>query len=155
MSAVSAIYKAPVVGKGVMPEAGEVSVIIQYNGRIYQGVALLHPQDGDFFSEKVGYNVALSRARIEALEDTLIDVQTEARIKEQMYYEATRFSNRSPEYSDPNMMFIGLVMRANQRVKTLQEAIAKEKKILANYLQGQDRALESIKLYRKRQAEAN
>lgn len=153
MSAVSAIYKAPVVGKAVMSEAGEVSVIIQYHGRLYQGVALLHPEDKEFFSEKVGYNIALSRARIEALEDTLIDVREEARIKEQMYYEATTFSNKSPEYSDPNMMFIGLVMRAKQRVETLQEAIVREKKILANYLEGQDRALESVKLYRKMQAE--
>jgi len=67
MSAVTAIYNAPVVGKAVLPESGEVSIIIQYRGRLYQGVALLHPEDKDFFSEKVGCNIALARARIEAL----------------------------------------------------------------------------------------
>ena len=30
MSAVSAIYKAPIVGKAVLPDAGDVSIIIQY-----------------------------------------------------------------------------------------------------------------------------
>ena len=91
MSIVSAIYKAPVVGRVVMPDAGEVSVLIKYNGHLYQGVALLHPEDKDFFSEKVGYNIALSRARIEALEDFLIDVSYEAQLKQQMYLEVTKF----------------------------------------------------------------
>lgn len=154
MSAVTAIYKAPVIGKAILPDVGEVSVIIQYNGRVYQGVALLHPEDKDFFSEKVGYNIALSRARIEALEDILIDIKTEEKIKEQMYYEATTFSNHLPEYSDPNMVFIKNLMRVKHRIEIIQEAIKNEKKILKNYLEGQDKALESVKLYRKRQDES-
>jgi len=35
MSVIAAIYNAPIVGKAVLPEAGEVSIIIQYRGRIY------------------------------------------------------------------------------------------------------------------------
>lgn len=156
MSAVKAIYRAPVVGKGVMPDAGEVSVIIKYNGRIYQGVALLHPEDAEFFSEKVGYNIALSRARIEALKDTLIDVKTEARIKEQLLDEVTRFGEfrGCEDMYDPTHMFRQNVIKAITRVETLEEAIKKEEKILHNYLEGQDRALDSVKRYRKEQAEA-
>ena len=153
MSVISAIYKAPVVGRAVMPDAGEVSVIIKYNNRIYQGVALLHPEDKDFFSEKVGYNIAISRARIEALEDALIDVKNEAQIKRQMLIEVTRFGRlqKQEEVYDPTGMFEQNVNKVLGRVKNLEEAIKKEKQILQNYLEGQSRALESIKLYRKRQ----
>ncbi len=153
MSAVSAIYKAPVVGKGVMPDAGEVSVIINYNGRIYQGVALLHPEDKDFFSERVGYNIAISRARIEALKDTLFEVRTEAQIKKQMFDEVTRFGRTSGNF-DETGMFHQNVEKAIKRVETLENALAKEKAILHNYLKGQTKALDSIKRYRKEQAEA-
>lgn len=155
MSAVTAIYKAPVVGKGIMPDAGEVSVIINYNGRLYQGVALLHPEDKDFFSEKVGYNIAISRARIEAMEDTLIDVKEEAKIKEQLLCEVTRFGEYqgAEDMYDPTHMFRQNIIKALDRVDALKEAIKKEKKILHNYLEGQSRALDSIKRYRREQEE--
>lgn len=151
MSAISAIYKAETIGKAVLPDAGEVSVIIKYNNRLYQGVALLHPDDKDFFSERVGYNIAISRARIEALEDVLIDVKEEAQYKQQMLDEVTRFGEFKcqEDMYDPTGMFRQNVVRVLTRIENLQEAIKKEKRILANYIKGQAKALESVKRYRK------
>lgn len=150
MSAVTAIYKAPVVGKAVLPDAGEVSIIIQYQGRIYQGIALLHPEDKDFFSEKVGCNIALSRARIEALVDTLHETRQEAKYKEQMLYEVTRFGefNSKNDMYDPTQMFRQNVCKAIMRVENLEAALKKEQKMLANYLKGHGKAIQSIKKQR-------
>lgn len=150
MSAVTAIYKAPVVGKAVLPDAGEVSIIIQYQGRIYQGVALLHPEDKDFFSEKVGCNIALSRARIEALADVLYETRQEARYKEQMLYEVTRFGefNGKNDMYDPTQMFRQNVCKAIMRVENLEAALQKEREMLDNYLKGHGKAIESIKRQR-------
>jgi hypothetical protein len=154
MSIATAIYKAPIVGKAVLPDAGEVSVIIQYNHRLYEGVALLHPEDQDFFSEKVGTNIALSRARIEALEDALIDLKTEAQVKAQMYLEVTRFGQEGDyTFFDPTDMFYQNQRKAQERAESLSRIIKKEKLILSKYLEGQARALESVKRFRARQNE--
>lgn len=150
MSAVTAIYNAPVVGKAILPEAGEVSIIIQYQGRIYQGVALLHPEDKDFFSEKVGCNIALSRARIEALRDTLYDTQLEAQIKQQMLNEVMRFGEfqGKNDMYDPTQMFRQNACKAITRVETLQKALSQEKERLKNYLTNHGKAIRSFKLHR-------
>ena len=150
MSAIKAIYNAPIVGKAVLPDAGEVSIIIQYHGRIYQGVALLHPEDKDFFSEKVGCNIALSRARIEALQDTFLDAQIEAQIKQQMLNEVLRFgleTGQDDKY-DPTQMFRQNVNHAINRKNNLKKALIKEKNRLINYIANHGKAIQSIKLHR-------
>ena len=151
MSAVSAIYKAPIVGKAVLPDAGDVSIIIQYQGRLFQGIALLHPEDRDFFSEKVGSNIALSRARIEALQDTLYETQQEARVKEQMLYEVTRFGefNGNNDMYDPTGMFRQNVCKAVIRVEAIQTALKEEQARLERYLAGHGKAIQSIKRQRE------
>lgn len=67
MNLVKAIYKAPVTVKQYWEEKGATVVIIRYNGKSFCGTANLSKRDEGFYSKKVGYNIALSRARIQAL----------------------------------------------------------------------------------------
>lgn len=72
MSLITAIYRA----KPTYSPIGERDIFtyIVYDGQAFCGQADCHPEDMDFFSEKVGKTIALSRARQEALEYA-VDVQ--------------------------------------------------------------------------------
>lgn len=148
MSAVSAIYNAPIVARAILPDSGEVAIIIKYQGRFYNGEALLHPQDKDFFSEKVGSAIALSRARIEALKDVLQETQLEALYKQKMWFEVTKFGNSATTDFDPTGYFLQNVTKTTRRVKQLEEALKKEQAALANYITNHGKALQSIQKHR-------
>lgn len=66
MSILKALNRTPV---HFLVEEGprEVHAFMRYNNQVYYGVAKCHPEDEDFFSEKVGKTIASSRVRIQAL----------------------------------------------------------------------------------------
>ena len=59
-----------------------------FNNKEYIGEANLNPKDEEFFSEKVGLNIALSRARILLLKDYYSRQDTEYKCLEKAYNEA-------------------------------------------------------------------
>lgn len=63
---IKAIYNAKPRYK-VFPEIGFCQLYFTINDKIFYGESHACPNDMDFFSEKVGLNIALSRARITAL----------------------------------------------------------------------------------------
>ena len=65
MNIVKRIYTAPIV-KIINGDLG-TALAIEYDGLSFMGYSQCHPQDNDFASARVGYNIALSRARISAL----------------------------------------------------------------------------------------
>lgn len=129
-------------------EAGYCSLILKYNNIKYLGIALCSPQDQDFFSEKVGLNIALSRARIKLLQDVIYDAKLEFHHRSQMYYEVCNNNSDLEPNPDPYDLFFNNVIKSEQRFNKLKEALKQEKKYLNDYLQKQKKFIESIKKIR-------
>ena len=147
MSAIKAIYKAE--KQFVVDDiSSTIYAHIFYNGQWYQGEARLHPEDKNFFSEKVGKTIALSRARQRALKEVLREATVIANIKYQMYQEITAYGSKAPAEVDPTGAMLLNTQRALLRVKTLKEQLLNEQANLSEYLQDQAKALRIVKKIR-------
>lgn len=150
MNLVKAIYKAPVVVKKYWEEKGATAVIIRYNGKDFCGTANLSKGDEGFYSKKVGYNIALSKARIEALEYFYKQERDKFNVRNQFYQEVLGLGVKTPAEVDPLGAFNRNMMRCKYRADALKEALDKEKDMLHKYILGQDKAIESVKRFRQK-----
>lgn len=148
MSVVTAIYNAPIANKIIDVTHNTVQVNINYNGKSYIGIARLHPNDKDFFSRKVGYNIALSRARLSAMKAELKAARIELNRRYDFYQEIIGYGKFSPAEVDPTGRVYYGITRLFQRTTQLKKAIKKEENSLRMYLQGQQKAIKSIKQFR-------
>lgn len=139
MSAVSAIYKAK---PEVFIDEKEIMVTIQYNSLYYHGFADLNPKDKDFYSERVGTTIALSRARIDALKDALKEARNVYKYKYQFYHEIA-----NDGWAEVNN-FLGNVEKARKNMKRLQEALKAEKRGLNAYLKSQEKMIQTVRQMR-------
>ena len=96
MSVINAIYKAPTITQLVNEKSGICIVGINYNGKIFSGRAKLAESDKDFFSEKVGKTIALSKARINAMQYEMKKTRKELQYRYDYYQEATKYERLSP-----------------------------------------------------------
>lgn len=150
MNLVKAIYKAPVVVKEYWEEKGATAVIIRYNGKDFYGTANLSKTDEGFYSKKVGYNIALSRARIQALTYFYKQEKDKFNVRNQFYQEVLGLGVKTPAEVDPLGAFNRNMMRCKYRADALKEALDKEKNMLHKYILGQDKAIESVKRFRQK-----
>lgn len=150
MSLIKSIYNAPMTYKydGIFS-----SVTIIYNGKKYYGAAVVHSNDKDFASEKVGLNIALSRARIKILEDMLVKTKQIADIKYQYYQEAINYGAVSSFEVDPSGAFYNKVIKAKKSYYKIQNALHKEKSYLNKYLEDQSKVVERVKIFRAKKEE--
>lgn len=105
----------------------------------YVGEAFLHPDDKDFYSEKVGTNIALSRARLDAM------YWLRAKIYNQIVEETIHCyrSNGNPSRR---------IMSLAKQAEYVTSCINDEKRVLSDYLKGQSRAVESVKRVRAKES---
>lgn len=150
MNLVKAIYKAPVIMKDYWEEEGITNVKICYQGHTFHGAAVLSKGDEGFYSKKVGYNIALSKARIEALEYFYKQERDKFNIRNQFYQEVLGLGIKTPAEVDPLGAFNRNMMRCKYRADALKEALDKEKNMLHKYILGQDKAIESVKRFRQK-----
>lgn len=129
-------------------DIGVCKVYLTFQGERYCGTAQLAPEDSDFFSEKVGLNIALSRARIVLLKDLIKQTKIAANIKYQMYQEAIEYGKKSPGAVDPTEAFLKKAIKAQTKYDLLRHALKKEQRFLAGYLENQDKMVERVRLYR-------
>lgn len=134
----------------VHEDCGICLVWLTYNGKKYKGIAEVSPDDENFFSEKVGLNIALSRARIKLLKDAVKQARIVADIKYQIYREATEYGKIPPAQVDPTGAFLKKALKAEQKYHNLRNALRKEKAYLNKYLENQDRMVEYIKIHRSK-----
>lgn len=156
MSAVKAIYQAP--KEFEIRQEEDYSIVLAtifYNGQSYEGIASLHPEDADFFSEKVGKTIALSRARQEALTYAIYEAQTIAEIKYRLYQEVIAYGSKSPAEVDPTGAFLMNVSHALNRVDFLKKALVSEQDSLVAYLKDHKSALDTVKAMRARKVKDN
>lgn len=156
MSAIKAIYQAPREFQIIhTDDCSAVYATIFYNGQIYEGIAFLHPEDRDFFSEKVGKTIALSRARQNALIDAIYKAQNIAEIKYRFYQEVIAYGSKSSAEVDPTGAFLMNASRASNRVRHLKATLKGEQDSLAAYLKDHKSALHTVKAMRARKAKDN
>lgn len=154
MSAIKAIYKAK--RRFVVNDiTSTVYANIFYNGQRYQGEAHLHPEDKDFFAEKVGKTIALSRARQQALKEALREAITIADIKCQMYQEVIAYGHKEPAEMDPSGAMQLNAQRARLRVQALKKQLQDEQDSLNEYLKDQEKALRIVKRMRSEKVKDN
>lgn len=153
MSVVSTIYDTLVDWTEVDEEAGMVSVSITYGGNRFVGTAFLHPHDKDFFSHKVGRQIATSRARTKALKHEYEKAKMTYNNKYTFYQEVLGFGSKAPAEVDPTGALLRNVIRAERRTAFLKEAIEREEANLRNYLEGQAKAISSILRFRNKDKE--
>lgn len=134
MSAVTAIYNAPIAHERIPKQWGTTYVSINYNGKSYLGTAMCIPEHKDFFSPRIGRQIAKSRARLKALADAYQSAETEASMKERLYREVLNFGSADPQEIDPTGKFWKNTLRARDRANELHDAIKHEKQCLKSYL---------------------
>lgn len=149
MSVVNAIYKAPTITQLVNEKSGICIVGINYNGKIFSGRAKLAENDKDFFSEKVGKTIALSKARISAMQYEIKKTRKELQYRYDYYQEATKYEQLSPAEVDPTGNFYHAMMRCSTRISTLEKALKIENDNLKIYLKNQAKALLIVRKFRQ------
>ena len=128
-----------------MTDGNKCVIKLRYQDRIYIGSATIHPNDKEFFSEKVGFNIALSRARIKIMEDVYKEAKQEALFKNRMLKEATNFGQLDISTIDPTGNFRAKVDKANKRAKKIRDALIKERKGQSIYIGSLKSMIESVR----------
>lgn len=148
MGLIHNIYTAPIVHQ--VSCGPECLVVIKYNNRTYHGCAMTHPDDKEFFSEKVGYSIALSRARIQILKDEKERLRQEYTDKMRLYNDVLGYGTKKSEEIDPTGAFRKNIDKTLHRYFTITEALKEEQEGLKTYLEGQNTFIEKLRAYRKR-----
>jgi hypothetical protein len=149
MNLIKSIYNTP-FEVDVSEKVGCVIVYIKHNGLVYSGMSCIHDEDSNFFSEKVGFTIALSRARISILEDELKKAREKYENKIRYYDEVLGYGAKIPAEVDPTGAFKQNIDRAESHIRSLRSAIKSEKASLRNYLDGHTKAIESVKRFREK-----
>lgn len=134
MSVVSAIYKAPIVTEVIDENIGDTIIGILYDGKLFTGNAKLAENDKGFYSYRVGRNIALSKARMNAMNYEIKKSRKEMEYRYDFYQEATKYGKAGPAEVDPTGNLYQAIMRIEKRIDALSAALKKEKKDLKAYL---------------------
>ena len=123
----------------------ETKVTITYDGKPFIGMSFCHTDDKEFCSSKVGYSIAYYRA---------VEQIFKYEIKQQQIRIATlrKVLSEYPHYAN----FIESVIKKYQDTLNFHRNDLKRlHKSLNHYIEGQNRAIESVKRFRKNMDEEN
>lgn len=125
---------------------GFYRVDIEYNGIIFSGRAIVHPEDKEYESELVGFTIAHMRA----IRNALIYYRDLAHINYIILNKmlCDILQNQDPEVVDPTFKFRKKVYRTKHQLENYQKAIKITNKMINKYLEDQNKAIESIKKQR-------
>ena len=126
MGLIHNIYTAPIVCQ--VSCGPECYVGIKYNNRIYNGYAITHPDDEEFFSEKVGYSIALSRARIQILKDEKERLRQEYTDKMRLYNDVLGYGAKSQKKQTQQELLRKIQIRHCIVILLLPKSLKRNKK---------------------------
>lgn len=149
MSVVTAIYKAPIVTEAIDENIGGTIIGILYNGKLFTGNAKLAENDKGFYSYRVGRNIALSKARMNAMNYEIKKSRKEMEYRYDFYQEATKYGKVGPAEVDPTGSFYRAITRYISRISALKKVLEKEKSNLNTYLENQEKALSIVRNFRE------
>lgn len=131
------------------PETGLASCILSDGSHVFTGFAQCHQDDMDMSSEKTGCEIALRRAKINALKEYKKELKISLKALNQLYYSMNKSSHFN-EKSYENRMLRRQINRINFDLATVKEMIATEKQELRDYLQKKDEFYTKIRRIRKK-----
>ena len=118
-------------------ETGIASCILSDGEKVYTGFAQCHPDDEDMKGEKTGCEIALKRAKINALRGYRDELKIQLKALNQLYYsmnKSTKFNEKSYE----NKMLQRQIRQINFDLVTTKEMIATEQVNLIAYIKSKD-----------------
>ena len=130
-------------------ERGSASCLLTDGEKVYTGFALCHPEDMDMAGEKTGCEIALRRAKINALRGYRDELKIQLKTLNQLYYSMNK-SNKFNEKSYENRMLQRQINRINFDLTTTKEMIVSEKQELRDYLQQKEEFYTKIRRMRKK-----
>ena len=142
---IKTIYQLEPIVYSADATTGECSLTLKYQNKEYTGTAHTRPEDMILFSEKVGLNIALCRARIAIFKDKYLEAKEIAKIKNQMYQEAIDFGRKDAAEVDPTGAFLSKVINAQKHALSLKQALDTEYQSLNTYLLGMKQIFSTIK----------
>lgn len=149
MSVVSAIYKAPIVTEVIDENIGDTIIGILYDGKLFTGNAKLAENDKGFYSYRVGRNIALSKARMNAMNYEIKKSRKEMEYRYNFYQEATKYGKAGPAEVDPTGNFYHAITRYISRISALKKALKTEETNLKTYIKNQTKALSIVRKFRQ------
>jgi hypothetical protein len=149
MSVVSAIYKAPIVTEVIDENIGDTIIGILYDGKLFTGNAKLAENDKGFYSYRVGRNIALSKARMNAMNYEIKKSRKEMEYRYDFYQEATKYGKAGPAEVDPTGNFYHAITRYISRISALEKALKTEETNLKTYIKNQTKALSIVRKFRQ------
>lgn len=149
MSVVSAIYKAPIVTEVIDENIGDTIIGILYDGKLFTGNAKLAENDKGFYSYRVGRNIALSKARMNAMNYEIKKSRKEMEYRYDFYQEATKYGKAGPAEVDPTDNFYHAITRYISRISALKKALKTEETNLKTYIKNQTKALSIVRKFRQ------
>lgn len=117
-------------------------------GNVYVGIARCHPDDKDFESEKVGFQIAFYRAYIKVLYEVKKELQIQLNTLKQFYYSINQ-SKQYNEKSYENSMLQRSIRRTTSDLVAAKQELVTAKQNLREYIDGKD------KLHKKLRATRN
>ena len=118
-------------------ETNVASCILSDGNKVFTGFAQCHPDDIDMSSEKTGCEIALRRAKINALRGYRDELKTKLSALNQLYY-SMNTSKRFNEKSYENRMLQRQIRQINFDLATTKEMIAGEELSLRAYIKSKD-----------------
>ena len=118
-------------------ESGKSACILSDGDKVYTGFAQCHPDDSDMASEKTGCEIALRRARINALRGYRDELYIRVSALNQ-YYHSMNMSYRFNEKSYENKMLQRQIRQIKFDLDTTKEMIAGEELSLRAYIKSKD-----------------
>ena len=116
---------------------GIASCILSDGEKVFTGFAQCHPDDMDMQSEKTGCEIALRRAKINALRGYRDELKIQLKALNQLYYSMNK-SKRFNEKSYENRMLQRQIRQINFDLATTKEMIATEQLNLTAYIKSKD-----------------
>ena len=118
-------------------ETGKAACIVSDGEKVYTGFAQCHPDDSDMASEKTGCEIALRRAKINALRGYRDELKIRLSALNQ-YYHSMNMSYRFNEKSYENKMLQRQIRQIKFDLDTTKEMIASEELNLRAYIKSKD-----------------
>ena len=117
--------------------SSKAACIVSNGEKVYTGFAQCHPDDSDMASEKTGCEIALRRAKINALRGYRDELKIRLSALNQ-YYNSMNMSHRFNEKSYENKMLQRQIRQIKFDLDTTKEMIAGEELSLRAYIKSKD-----------------
>ena len=130
-------------------EKGLGKATIRYHGNEYIGFAKCHPDDNDMKSEKVSYEIALSRAYVKALKE----IVKESKLKLEAlnhYYHSVKNSKKYTPGSYENKMLQKQIKMYQNDIVLIRMEIFKEEQDNLYYIQNKEKFYQKIRINRSK-----